>query len=114
MELIKAPLALRVHEGIREKEIEQMNVKFIGCWAIVSSRAALIHTPRKDWSWYDFTMLYQQGTLSLRDSTEADFIQNYFLWKRMFDFFDKPDKCRKPVFLRGNIYSLSLCHNMVV
>ena len=31
MELIKAPLALRVPEGIREKEIEQMNVKFIGC-----------------------------------------------------------------------------------
>ena len=34
-----------------------------------------------------------------------DFIQNYFLLKRMFDFFDNRDKCRLPGFLRGNIYT---------
>ena len=84
------------------KEIEQMNVKLSGCWAIVSSRAALIHTPRKDWSWYDFTMLYQQGTLSLRASTYADFIQNYFLWKCMFcnqNFREKGILCTITLFL---------------
>ena len=32
-------------------------------------------------------------------------LKDYFLSKRMFDFFDKRDKCRKPSFLRGNIYT---------
>ena len=45
-----------------------------------------------------------QGTFNWRNSSYANFIQNYFLLKRMFDFFDNCDKCPKPGFLRGNIY----------
>ena len=40
-----------------------------------------------------------------RASSNPDFIQNYFLVKRMFDFFDNRDKYRKPAFLRGNMYT---------
>ena len=46
---------------------------------------------------------FEQGTFNWRASSEPDFIQNYFLLKRMFDFFDNSDRCRKPGFLRGNI-----------
>ena len=38
-------------------------------------------------------------TFNWRASSYPDFFQNYFL------FFDNPDKCRKPGFLRGNIYT---------
>ena len=48
----------------------------------------------------------RQGTIHWRASSNPDFIQNYSLLKCMFDFFDNRDKCRKPGFLRGNIYSL--------
>ena len=40
-----------------------------------------------------------------RASSYPDFIQNYFLLKRMFGFFDNRDKCRKPGSFRGNIYT---------
>ena len=40
-----------------------------------------------------------------RASSYPDFIQNYFLLKHMFYFFDNPDECRNPGFLRGNIYT---------
>ena len=37
---------------------------------------------------------------------DPDFIHNYFLLlKRMFDFFNNRNKCHKPGFLRGNIYT---------
>ena len=49
--------------------------------------------------------LIAQGTINWRASYNPDFIQNYFLIKGMFDFFDNRDKCRKPGFLRGNIYT---------
>ena len=39
-------------------------------------------------------------------------IQNYFFLKRMIDFFDNRYKCRKPGFLRGNIYTS--CISMVL
>ena len=46
-------------------------------------------------------------------SGDPDFIHNYFLLlKLMFDFFDNRDKCHKPGFLRGNIYTS--CISMVL
>ena len=36
----------------------------------------------------------EQGTINWQASSDPDFIQNYFLSKRMFDFFDNRDKCR--------------------
>ena len=42
-----------------------------------------------------------QGTFNWQASSYPYFIQNYFLLKRMFDFFDNRDK---PGFLRGSIY----------
>ena len=56
--------------------------------------------------------LYHQGTIIWRASSNPDFIQNYFLLKRMFDFFDNRNKCRKPGFLRGKIYTS--CISMVL
>ena len=56
--------------------------------------------------------LIAQGTINWRASYNPDFIQNYFLIKGMFDFFDNRDKCRKPGFLRGNIYTS--CISMVL
>ena len=47
----------------------------------------------------------QQGTFNWRASSYPDFIQNYFLLKRIIDLFDNRDKCRKPAFLRDNIYT---------
>ena len=44
-----------------------------------------------------------QGTFNWRTSSYPDFIQNYFLLKRMFDLFG---------FLRGNIYTS--CISMVL
>ena len=44
--------------------------------------------------------------------TNPDFIQKYFLLKRMFNFFDNRDKCREPGFLRGNIHTS--CISMVL
>ena len=52
-----------------------------------------------------------QGTF-WRASSYPDFTQNYFLIKRMFDFSDNRDKCRKPRFFRGNIYTS--CISMVL
>ena len=48
-----------------------------------------------------------QGTF-WRASSYPDFTQNYFLIKRMFDFFYNRNKCRKPGFLSGNIYTSSI------
>ena len=53
-----------------------------------------------------------QGTINWRASSYPDFIQNYFLLKRMFDSCDNRDKCPKPGFLRGNIYTS--CISMVL
>ena len=39
-----------------------------------------------------------QGTIYWRVSSNSDFTQNYFVLKRMFNFFDNRDKCRKPGF----------------
>ena len=52
-----------------------------------------------------FRLGTMQGTVNWQASSYRDFIQNYFLLKRMFDFFDNWDKCRKPGFFRGNIYT---------
>ena len=44
---------------------------------------------------------------------DPDLIHNYFLLlKRMFDFFNNRNKCHKPGFLRGNIYTS--CISMVL
>ena len=53
-----------------------------------------------------------QATFNWRASSYPDFIQNEFLWKRMFDFFDNHDRSRKPGFLRGKIYTS--CISMVL
>ena len=50
-------------------------------------------------SWCSFA---NQGTFNWRASSYPDFSQNYFLLKRVFDFSDNCDECRKPGFLRGN------------
>ena len=39
---------------------------------------------------------YKQGTFNWWASSDPVFIQNYFLLKRMFDFFVTREKCRKP------------------
>ena len=57
-------------------------------------------------------LLPRQGTFNWRASSYPDFNQNYFLLKRMFDFFDNRDKSRKPGFLRGKIYTS--CISMVL
>ena len=49
-----------------------------------------------------FQNILAQGTFNWRAYSYPDFIQNNFLFKRMFDFFDNRDKCRNPGFLRGN------------
>ena len=46
-----------------------------------------------------------QGTFDWRASSYPGCIQNYFLLKHIFDFVDNCDKCRKPGFLRDNIYT---------
>ena len=53
-----------------------------------------------------------QGTFNWRASSYPYFIQNYFLLKLLFNFFDNRDKCRKPGFLRGHIYTS--CISMVL
>ena len=45
-----------------------------------------------------------QGKINCGASSEPDFIQNYFLWSRMVDFFDNRNKCRKSSFLRQRIH----------
>ena len=45
-----------------------------------------------------------QGTTNCGASSEPDFIQNYFLWRRMFNFFDTRDKRRKLGFLRQTLF----------
>ena len=44
-----------------------------------------------------------QGTINWRASSNLDFIQNYFLLKHIFNFFDNRNECCKLGFLRGNI-----------
>ena len=56
--------------------------------------------------------IFVNATINWRASSNPDFIQNYFLLKRMFDFFDNHDKYRKPGFLRGNMYTS--CISMVL
>ena len=74
---------------------------------------------------YSFWWFWQSSIVHLykhheneRDSQkrllcDPDFIHNYFLLlKRMFDFFNNRNKCHKPGFLRGNIYTS--CISMVL
>ena len=74
------------------------------------SRIQWLYNPRKALDNRFYTMI--QGTINWRASSNPDFILNYFFTKRMFDFFDNWDKCRKPGFLRGNIYTS--CISMVL
>ena len=53
-----------------------------------------------------------QGTINWRASSNLDFIQNYFLLKHMFNFFDNRNECCKSGFLRGNI--CTSCTSMVL
>ena len=39
------------------------------------------------------TSSHKQGKINCGASSEPDFIQNYFLWKHIFNFFDNRDKC---------------------
>ena len=53
-----------------------------------------------------------QGKINCGASSEPDFIRNYFLWRRMFSFFDNRDKCRKTGFLRQK-YTILLIFNYI-
>ena len=53
---------------------------------------------------FSCTSSHKQGKINCGASSEPDFIQNYFLWSRMVDFFDNHNKCRKSSFLRQRIH----------
>ena len=48
---------------------------------------------------FSCTSSHKQGKINCGASSEPDFIQNYFLWKHVFNFFDNRDKCRTKTLL---------------
>ena len=65
---------------------------------------------KKNWNFIKGNLT--QETINWRASSNPDFIQNYSLLRRMFNFFDNRDKCRKPGFLRDDKYTS--CISMVL
>ena len=81
-------------------------------WGTFSPQSSQVLSPSESQKNNHEKVCPKHGSFNGRASSYLDFIQNYFLLKRMFDFFDNRDKCRKPGFLRGNIYTS--CISMVL
>ena len=74
-------------------------------WGTFSPQSSQVLSPSESQKNNHEKVCPKQGTFNWRAPSYPNFIQNYFLLKRMFDFFDNRDKCRLPGFLRGNIYT---------